>query len=274
MHRNSDLEAAILRTSGDPVPVLVYADWLSEQADPLGELIALQCAAGPVDPARVAMLQQAEIRAAMSVVPLPEDLRLTWKHGFLASIRLRRTRATTPALWPMLEELLAARCSAFVTSLDVALGQFGETPRRFAAALTVPPLLRRLVLRGAGDGDATLFPAVAEVEIVDAPALELAATGPAECLTLAVGQRLSLDPMRRTVVGRTVTAQIVVQHDAINRRNFAIDLSEVGWAFHHLGGTNAVLFNGEPTYASGRVLVHGDRIEPVAGLVFRFVDPP
>lgn len=274
MHRNSDLEAAIVRTPGDPVPFLVYADWLSEQADPLGELIALQCAAGPVDPARVAMLQQAEIRAAMSVVPLPEDLRLTWKHGFLASIRLRRTRATTPALWPMLEELLAARCSAFVTSLDVALGQFGETPRRFAASLKVPPLLRRLVLRGAGDGDALLFPGIAEVEIVDAASLELIEAAPGVCVTLEVGQRFPLDPVHRTTVGRAFTSQIVLHHPGINRSNFSVELREGRWIFDHLGGTFPILVNGVATREHGRVLAHGDRIAPTDGLVFRFVDPP
>lgn len=280
MHRNPDLEAAVVRAPDDATACLVYADWLSEQADPWGELIALQCA-GAGDAARIAMLQQAEVRAALSVVPLPEDLRLTWERGFVVGVRLRRTRATTPALWPMLEALLVARCTVAVRSLDVALGQFGETPRRFTDALNAThaaPLLRRLILRGAGAGDVgavkAAVPRLTEVELIDGPSLELVATGPAECLTLQVGERRALDPLHRTVVGRAYTAEIVVRHPLINRSNFHVSLDEGRWVFAHLGGTHPIWFNGAPTRDQGRMLAHGDRIEPVQGLVFRFVDPP
>jgi uncharacterized protein (TIGR02996 family) len=42
--RNRDLEAAIAIDPDQPGPYLVYADWLQEQGDPRGELIALQAA--------------------------------------------------------------------------------------------------------------------------------------------------------------------------------------------------------------------------------------
>lgn len=263
------------------MPYLVYADWLSEQDDPLGQLIALQCAPGRVDEARVAMLQQAEVRAALDRVPLPEDLRLEWHRGFIATVRLRRTKATTPMLWPLLEQLLTARCGAFIRGLDVAVSQFGETTKRFTDALLAvgrPPLLRRLVLRGAAPEETprlrAAFPLLTELEIVDGAALELVATGPATCETLQVGGRLRLDPLHRAVVGRSYTADVVVTHERINRSNFSVEHDGGRWFFSHLGGTWPVLFNGEPTHARRRPLAHGDTLQPVEGLVFRFVDPP
>lgn len=280
MNRNPALEAEIFRAPDDPVPYLIYADWLSEHSDPLGQLIALECGPPGADDARVQLLRQAEVRAAMGVVPLPEDCRLTWQRGFVTSVRLRRTRATTPPLWPMLEELLAARCGAFVRGVDVALSQFGETTRRFSEALVAggrPPLLERLVLRGAGPGDApalrAAFPRLTELEILEAASLELVALGPARCPTLEVGQRLALSPFVRNVVGRRGDAFIVLAHDRINRSNFTVALEGGSWRFSHLGGTNDILFNGARTHGQ-HVLKHGDRIEPIEGLVLRFVDPP
>src|SRR5262245_23756427 len=39
---NLEIEAAIAAAPDDPMPCLVYADWLQERGDPRGELIALE----------------------------------------------------------------------------------------------------------------------------------------------------------------------------------------------------------------------------------------
>jgi uncharacterized protein (TIGR02996 family) len=62
---DEELIAAIVATPHDDVPRLVYADWLMQRGDPMGELIVLQCrlAAGESTPAIVA--RERELRVAL-----------------------------------------------------------------------------------------------------------------------------------------------------------------------------------------------------------------
>jgi uncharacterized protein (TIGR02996 family) len=48
-HNGAGLLEAVLATPDDDGPRLVYADWLTEQGDPRGELIAIQCARSRLD---------------------------------------------------------------------------------------------------------------------------------------------------------------------------------------------------------------------------------
>ena len=85
------LIARIAEAEDDDVPRRVYADWLLAQGDPLGELIALQCARAalpPWDPEHARLLEREE---ALVVVHrrhwVPAGLDVDFERGFITRAR-------------------------------------------------------------------------------------------------------------------------------------------------------------------------------------------
>lgn len=70
---NSALEAAIIENPDDPAGYLVYADWLQQQGNPAGELIAHAYRNGDIAPALLGRFADAK----------PETFELEWQHGFI-----------------------------------------------------------------------------------------------------------------------------------------------------------------------------------------------
>ena len=97
-------EAQIRARPDDPAPYLVYADWLQDQQDPRGELVAVQArrATEPGDATLAAAEAKLLKKHAAYFVPeaLARALKLprssgprcevTWRHGFFARVRLAR----------------------------------------------------------------------------------------------------------------------------------------------------------------------------------------
>ena len=85
----------------DDGPRLVYADWLIEQGDPLGELIALQCSANPDTPeARTRVNSLVRTHRKLWLGDLAKVLvHITFRRGFLASFALAQNAAAREAEW-------------------------------------------------------------------------------------------------------------------------------------------------------------------------------
>src|SRR5690242_13390168 len=99
MSQDADLTAAIragiARAGPDPddlAPYLVLADWLQQQGDPRGELIAIQCARETADMPELAANEQALFDAHLAAWLGNADdayrvgeLELVWRRGFVWS---------------------------------------------------------------------------------------------------------------------------------------------------------------------------------------------
>ncbi len=85
--RNATLEATLRAGREDPGPYQVYADWLQQQGNPLGELIVLQQAKKP------SPKQKARATAIIEELGLPGPKLATvgWRSGFWQWIRLENT---------------------------------------------------------------------------------------------------------------------------------------------------------------------------------------
>lgn len=91
--RNPELEAAIIADPGDEAAYQVYADWLSGQGDPRGELIALQMkhARGPAARALMDRYEAyflGELHAHQQTHDGNEEPAFTWKNGFIHAAHL------------------------------------------------------------------------------------------------------------------------------------------------------------------------------------------
>ena len=91
---NPELEARILANPDDLSAYLVYGDWLSERDDPRGELIAVQAKLHetPGDAALQAtekklLADNAQAWLGTLADKGPKDLAITWKLGFIDSVR-------------------------------------------------------------------------------------------------------------------------------------------------------------------------------------------
>jgi uncharacterized protein (TIGR02996 family) len=133
-----ELEAQIAARPDDPQPWLVYADWLQQRDDPRGKLIALQYQLA-LEP-RSRALRDAE-RALLDehgAYLLPERLHkmlrlprrrgedagarceVTWRCGFLASVRLaRKASPAQPAIAELADELLGHPSAHFLRRLVI-----------------------------------------------------------------------------------------------------------------------------------------------------------
>jgi len=78
----------------DPAARLVYADWLLERGDPQGELIAVACRPGSLDPTARERLAELEAQRDGWLGPVAAIARdRTWQDGMLDACTLQRTAA-------------------------------------------------------------------------------------------------------------------------------------------------------------------------------------
>jgi uncharacterized protein (TIGR02996 family) len=105
------LDAIVARPKNDDAR-LVYADWLLEQSDARGELIALQCQIAKMsmkDPERIRLLErwQRIARINPTVLGPLRGASVTWKRGFIVAARLQpqQINAANFARQPLIEDL-------------------------------------------------------------------------------------------------------------------------------------------------------------------------
>ena len=144
--RNPELEHAIVANPEADEAYLIYGDWLQQQGDPRGELIARQsaAAANPTDLA-LAALVKSRLRVHRdyfygSIRPQAGQV-VTFKWGFIHSIKLRAVRPGS------LEEILTNASARFVVSIEID----DDRQELISESLRVigeVPTLRMLVLVG------------------------------------------------------------------------------------------------------------------------------
>ncbi|MBA2541436.1 MAG: TIGR02996 domain-containing protein, partial [Deltaproteobacteria bacterium] len=119
-HRDPDLEAQILEDPSDRARFVVYSDWLQQQGDPRGALIALHDKAdqGDKTAADAAALLLVEHRyALLGLLDGVAEIELDWELGFIRQARLRYASQAT--LLAGLETLLAAESARFLKSIAI-----------------------------------------------------------------------------------------------------------------------------------------------------------
>ena len=135
---NPELEHAILEAPDDDAPRLVYGDWLQEQGDPRGELVAVQRAQLAIgahpDPEHVARLvdRERELIAKHArewLGPLSPDS-VTWRLGFVDTLDVA---AHSFAAVMQLESTRFVRSIA--VELDIPLREIPTLPTVRALAL-------------------------------------------------------------------------------------------------------------------------------------------
>ena len=130
---NPELEARLV-AQPEIETYLVYGDWLSEQGDPRGELVAVQARllANPGDPelrAREAALLAANPEWLCDLASLPSnEFAVQWFCGFLEHARILRpeARATTLSALAVLDRLLALPAASLLRGLSVSLERSGS----------------------------------------------------------------------------------------------------------------------------------------------------
>ena len=151
VEREAALRAAVYANPADDAPRAVYADWLLERGDPLGELIALQLQPEH-DRRRMEALVKAH--AARIVGPMRQlFVRDSWtiERGFLATCRIRRGVVPQPdPAWATVREIDGAIPASDAHPMPVLRAARGIRPSELArlAALATPPPLEELGVSG------------------------------------------------------------------------------------------------------------------------------
>ncbi len=156
--RNPELEQVILANPDDPAGYLVYADWLQAQGDPRGELIVL-VERGRDDEARALIDEHAEHFLGPFARHRPEELELTWRHGFIrgATIGWESFGGNADECESHFDDFLGTDSCAFLEKLS--LGPVPGDDIMSLGGLTNaidkhrPRMLRELYLGGIGDWD-------------------------------------------------------------------------------------------------------------------------
>ena len=160
--RNRELEAAIREHPDDLDARGVYADWLTTQGDPWGEVIALALGG------KLAAARKRHAAIAATLTPGFSSRCFTWNRGFIMSATLA---GSANELCPLLDSLFALRTALVVRSLALP-----STSRDIIASVSrqAPPSLASLFLGSCRDIDGLASPQLHELAItIDAP-LELA----------------------------------------------------------------------------------------------------
>jgi uncharacterized protein (TIGR02996 family) len=193
--RHPELERQLREAPEQREPFLVYADWLQERGDPLGELIALGvAAAGGAEDATLRFERHLKLHEARFLGELarhlPNRVALRWRHGFVHAID--ELVELPPARWAELLRLRICEVVGAITlrrpcpaELDAALaahaagslraltleGHAGRLPERLLARE-----LRSLTVAG---GRLVLGPAAlpASLEALELRVHEVAADG-------------------------------------------------------------------------------------------------
>jgi len=137
---NVALEAQI---KDDPNALMVYGDWLQEQGDPRGELVAIQRHLEQAPDDKQAKKAEAALLAKHGAYLVPPLLwqmaqapkrknesartEITWRAGFLDRVRIARASDREPELGDVLHELLHHPAAQFLRSLTI--GPLGTAKR-------------------------------------------------------------------------------------------------------------------------------------------------
>src|SRR6185369_14059340 len=128
--RNHQLEATILERPGDAAPVAVWADWLLERGDPLGERLAQAAKGGPRHPVMTGGLEG-------TAYVWHGDF--TFEHGLMRSLTVRsHAQNATPKL--LLARICRLRSARFLRELRVDLAGLASAD----LISELDPLLERL----------------------------------------------------------------------------------------------------------------------------------
>ncbi len=130
---------AVLAAPDDDAPRLVYSDWLTEQGDPRGELIAVQCARAslPDDAPEQRQLEERE----WTLLSLHED---TWRKALapeVLAVKFRRGFADEVTLYA---STFTDHASAIFAREPLRTARIVDAAEKGAVQLSASPLLRRL----------------------------------------------------------------------------------------------------------------------------------
>lgn len=163
LKRNPELEAAIEKEPDNLDTYLVYGDWLQEQGDPRGELIALQCMAHGLprkqareylEPARELLVRHEELLLGGLI---GFRYKVKWRLGFIDELRMSGAASTRSGqrLGPaeFLRYFMALPAARFLRRLEIIPGfQAGKAYQPWFVseelAKNVYPTLETLVLGG------------------------------------------------------------------------------------------------------------------------------
>jgi len=178
--RNAGLEAMITADPGNAEGYRMYADWLEQQGDPRGQLIALMLAleARPTDHKLALMTDRYRDRIRDYILKGVIDrvgCRIHLARGFVNRIEYLQDE-----LAPQLRETLAAPSTRFVTSIQLDDdGTGGLLDALAVVAESAPPTLQRLVFGGRVslehlDPIATVLPRLRRLEVFNVHRRQLA----------------------------------------------------------------------------------------------------
>jgi len=164
---NPELEAAIRAAPDDESNYLVYADWLTSQGDPRGELItvqhALETAKGPratkLKRRAKALLKRHESHwfkqfpVSADDYPNPAVAQVVeWRRGFFRTVRLANDDWDhDPGTADLVREFFALPSAKFVDDVRISVLEWEQCPEQTKTALTtlgkqVGPQIRTLVI--------------------------------------------------------------------------------------------------------------------------------
>ncbi len=127
MARNPELEALIAKAPDDPQNYLVYADWLIQQGDPLGELISVETKnegnASPELEARAKALHDEHDATWLGELAEQEGVTLTWKRGFIHTAILGDDESAEIEHADLYRKLRAAPAAVMLRELTFAAFQ-------------------------------------------------------------------------------------------------------------------------------------------------------
>ena len=155
--RNAEIEAAIRADPDAAAPYAIYGDWLAEQGEPHGELVAVQLAreANPADAELAAREKQLLAETHLALLGRVTDNRLhprvevTWRRGFIYAAEVHTTYSSQDGA-DVYPELMRRPVTQFLRELRLGVactsGGGGDRDVSILRALHdhPPPLLRKL----------------------------------------------------------------------------------------------------------------------------------
>jgi uncharacterized protein (TIGR02996 family) len=268
---NPDLEARILSNPADRDAYAVYGDWLSEQGDPRGELVAVQLklAEAPTDELRsreTALL--AEYASAwlgeLAGLDAKKDFAVTWRNGFVSTARIGppvAEYATSEIDFPgTLEKLVKLPGITFLRELVVGAKEYDDYPTTWSDSVEaiathgVPPGLTRLEFNRGGYWDISstelgdlspAYPKLARLRelTIELGSMELGALDLPELRTLELVtgglRKENLASIRTGTIGKLQSLLLCIGETG-GDYGCTADISDLKWIFAAEGLTNVV----------------------------------
>lgn len=249
----ADFLSAILRAPHDDAPRLIFADWLSEQGDPRGELIHLQLRAASLEPGG----ERNKVRAAEN--KLLEEHRVAWlgpiatlvdkaefRRGFVAMVRMT-ARAWIEHAKSVLE------VAPLVDELELL---FGEGDGGLGAEALACPEMRRiasLTLRGFEPEPARALAATTTLDALHTLVLDGPRLSPAEGEAIAAAELPRLRALRITAApDRAITPEVLAAIGAgrFSLASLFVDGQEWSMAPTTLGAAGAAAIVGGAAFSA------------------------